>query len=107
MTVIILGNNERILYYNVTQIIDESDKLILLGDDERELQIVINYNCHTIGEAPMVTIEKSNLLCNEIYIDDDFHPEVKRREAKYKQNAAYGSMVYADTDSRKEDPENE
>ena len=90
MTVIILGNNERILYYNVTQIIDEQDKLILLGDEERELQIVINYNCHTIGEAPMVTIEKSNLVCNEIYIDDNLDPEIKRRAAKCNLNAAYG-----------------
>lgn len=101
MTVIILGKNERILYYNVGRIIDQDDKLVLFGDDERELEIIINYNCHTIGEAAVVTIEKSNLVCNEIYIDDDHYPEVKRREAKCNLNAAYGKMVteYKDTDS--------
>lgn len=108
MTVIVIGNHERILYYNVTQIIDEADKLVLLGDDERELPIVINYNCHNIGNVPMVTIEKSNLVTNEIYIDDDFDTEFHYRRAKCNLNSVYGKMVtkYTDTDSVKEDHEN-
>ena len=107
MTVIVIGNHERILYYNVTQIIDEAEKLVLLGDDERDLQIVINYNCHTIGTVPMVTIEKSNIVTNEIYIDDDLGTNFQYLRAKCNLNSVYGKMVtkYIDTDSVKEEPE--
>lgn len=105
MRVLLIGRNERIEYKNVGCITDEYKEIRLQYDPTKEDWIEILSDSHLIGTADEVVIPKSSFVSNEIYIDPEYDPEVYRSKMKTHLNAEYGRMVYADTDSVKEDPE--
>jgi hypothetical protein len=106
MRVLLIGRNERIEYRNVGCITDEYKEIRLQYDPVKEDWIEILSDSHLIGTADEVVIPKSSFVMNEIYIDPEYNQELYR-EMKTHLNAAYGSLIYADTDSLKEDPKNE
>ena len=105
MRVLIIGKNERIQYKNVSCITDNYKEIVLQYDPVKEDWIEILSDCHLIGTAEEVVIPKSSFVTNEIYIDPEYNMEASYAELKANLNSVYGKMVYADTDSVKEDPE--
>ena len=104
MRVLLIGRNERIEYKNVGCITDEYKEIRLQYDPAKEDWIEILSDSHLIGTADEVVIPKSSFVMNEIYIDPEYNMDDRYAELKTKLGSVYGKMVYADTDSVKEDP---
>lgn len=105
MRVLLIGKNERIEYRNVGYITDEYKEIRLQYDPTKEDWNEIVADCHLIGTADEVVIPKTSFIMNEIYIDPEINDDERYKYLKTHLNSEYGKMVYAYTDSVKEDPE--